>query len=305
MRDPSGGFNPARIIIVIVVLVLLGVLGFFGWHRLMQWHEDEISTMVEQERRKMAEQRGDTSEEVLKLLEESADRKQESEASEKRLEEVFGEPVFKEEKEEEECGQLESQVRSFFEYLEERRGIGSGDKGAHEIFEEMVGDLAETPPLVSAEARDLSNLLRNRAHFFRVLGKDRIELVLAMLRSEKDVLEHAMHNFYRYFVSEKCCEDYFGSCVPEKTLYEYAAFFLDTMSGQGYLMRRSGAVRTLTRYYSVLILDRAIEQGINRHGIDIRPSIEDVAANIDARSDLSFQRRYLNKLDRLMEKYEE
>ncbi|MFW6081431.1 MAG: hypothetical protein ACOC7W_05915, partial [Desulfosalsimonas sp.] len=178
------------------------------------------------------------------------------------------------------------------------------DKGAFEIFREMVEDLAETPPLVSGEARNLSSVLRNRAHFFRVLGKDRIELVIAVMRSEKDVLEHVMYNLYRYFVSEKCCEEYSGSCIPDETLYEYAAFFLDTLSGQGYLMRRHAELRTLSIYYSVLVLDRSAELGINRHGIDIRPRIEDAQSEVEASSGLRFKDRYLSRLQNLREKYE-
>ncbi|MCF8025060.1 MAG: hypothetical protein K9J79_04030 [Desulfobacteraceae bacterium] len=303
MRNPSGGSNPARIIIVIVALVLLGVLGFFGWHRLMQWHEKEVQTAVEGERQKMAEQRSDNREDIFKWLEENVERKRPQGASKERLEDVFGKPVFKEETEE--CGRLERQIRSFFNYLETARGIGSKEKGAYEIFNEMIEDLAKTPPLVSGESRNLATLFRNRAHFFRVLGKDRIKLVLAVLRSDSDVLEHAMYNFYRYFISQECCREYFGSCIPEKTLYEYAAFFLDTLSGQSYLMRREAAIRTLTRYYSVLMLDRAIKQGINRHGIDLRPYIAELTNNIENRTDLRFKRRYLNKLDRLKEKYGE
>ncbi|MFP4571976.1 MAG: hypothetical protein ACLFNW_03290, partial [Desulfobacterales bacterium] len=301
MRDPSGGSNPARIIIVVVALVLLGVLGYFGWHQFMQWHEDEVHTAVEQERNRIEEQQRDIRQEALKRREKSPEQKREEEVSRKRLEDVFGEPVFK--KEDEDCARLELQIRSFFDYLETNRGIGSDEKSAYEIFADMTEDLAETPPLVSGETRNLSNLLKNRAHFFRVLGKDRIKLVIAVLRSDKDVLEHAMHNFYRYFVLEKCCEDYFGSCIPEETLYEYAAFFLDTLSGQSYLMRRDAPIRTLVRYYSVLILDRSIEKGLNRYGIDVRDRIEEVADEINARNDLHFQKRYIKRLNTLREKY--
>ncbi|MFW6334551.1 MAG: hypothetical protein ACOC0W_04700 [Desulfosalsimonas sp.] len=301
MRDPSAGPNPAKITALTVALVLIAVLGYFGWHWFTQWHEDQVQTAVEQERARIQEQRPDTREEVLKWLEENARQQPRPKVSDKRLEDVFGDPVFG--GEDEECRRLERRVRSFFDYLEKERSIGSGEEKAHEIFRQMIRDLSESPPLVTAEERNLSNLLKNRAHFFRVLGKDRIKLIIAVLRSEKDVFEYAMDNFYRYFVSEKCCQDDSFSCIPDETLYEYAAFFLETLAGQSYLMRRDPAVRTLTRYYSVLVLDMAEQKGINRHGIDIRKCISDARQDVEARTDLRYQRRYLRRLESLAEKY--
>ncbi|MCF8110372.1 MAG: hypothetical protein K9J85_02680 [Desulfobacteraceae bacterium] len=303
MRDPSGGPNPARIIIVVVALVLLAVLGYFGWHRFMQWHEQEVRTAVDREKQKIEQQREEPGEDIFKSRKPKQPDKEkpEQEISGRRLEEVFGEPVFRDQ--DIDCAVLEQQIKSFFEYLEKSKGIGSGEKGAYEIFEEMINDLAMTPPLVSEETRNLSNLLKNRAHFFRVLGKERIKLVLAVLGFDTEVLEHAMDNFYNYFVAENCCEDYSGSCISDETLYEFAAFFLDTLSGQSYLMRRDAPIRALVYYYSVLVLDRAIEKGINSYGIDIRPRIEDAAGEIRDRNDLRFQRRYLETLDELREKY--
>ncbi|MFO7932345.1 MAG: hypothetical protein ACQETG_02455 [Thermodesulfobacteriota bacterium] len=304
MRDPSGGSNPARIIIVIVVLALIGVLGFFVWHRFMQWHEEQLSTAVEEERRQVKEELPDTREEIVRWLEENTElepRRQQPKVSKKRMEDVFGEPVLK--GEDRGCPRMERQLVSFFDYLDTKHDIGSEDKAAYEIFEEMIEDLAQTPPLVTGEARNLSNLLKNRAHFFRVLGKDRIELAIAVLRSDRDVLEHAMNNFYRYLVSEKCCKEYFGTCIPEETLYEYAAFFLDTLAGQGYLMRRDAGIRTLSLYYSLLVLDRAADQGINRHGIDIRPRIDDALNEVEATGGLRFKKRYISRLQDLKQKY--
>lgn len=302
MRDPYGRSNPARIIIVIVVLVMLGALGYFGWHRLMQWHEKEVDSAVEKEREKLESRQTETRKEVIEWLEKNVDRQKPEKISEKRLEDVFGKPVFKESQQE--CDRLEMRIRSFFDYLDRKRGLGSEEKSSYEVFSAMMDDLAENPPLVSGEVRNLSNLFNNRAHFFRVLGKERIEMVLSVLDAESDVLEHAMSNFYKYYVSEKCCELHFRSCIPEKTLYEYAAFFLDTLSGRSYLMRRDSSIRTLTRYYSVLVLDRAIQRGINQHGIDIRPHIEDALSDVRAiGSRLRFNRRYVEKLKQLRKKY--
>ncbi|MBS3732582.1 MAG: hypothetical protein KGY42_06715 [Desulfobacterales bacterium] len=307
MRDPSGRSNPARAIIIVVAVVMVAVLGFFGWQRIMQWHESQVQSAVEQAKREMAAQQPQTEEEVLDWLEKNVDRQRPPSVSEERMVEVFGEPVFTDRETKHDqlstCDQLERRIASFFDYLDRKKGIGADEKGTYEVFAEMMNDIAETPPLVSAEIRKLSSLLRNRSHFYRVLGKDRIGMLVSVLRAEDDVLEPAMANFYKYYVSEKCCENRRRDCIPDKTLYAYAAFFLDTLGGQSYLMRRDSMVRTLTRYYSVLILDRAIDQGINRHGLNIRPHIANVLNTVRGRNDLRLQRRYIAKLEQLRADY--
>lgn len=307
MRDPSGSSNPAKAIIIVVAVVMVAVLGFFGWQRIMQWHESQVQTAVEQAKREMAAQQPQTEEEVLSWLEENVARKQAPSVSEERMAEVFGEPVFTDKEAKHKalstCDRLDRRIASFFDYLDRKKGISADEKGTYEMFSEMMADIAETPPLVSAEIRNLSSLLRNRSHFYRVLGKDRIGMIVSVFRAEDDVLEPAMANFYKYYVSEKCCESGPRNCIPDETLYAYAAFFLDTLGGQSYLMRRDSMVRTLTRYYCVRILDRAVERGINRHGLDIRPYIDEVLKTVRSRNDLRLQRRYIAKLEQLRENY--
>ena len=62
-------------------------------------------------------------------------------------------------------------------------------------------------------------------------------------------------------------------------------------------------VRSLTRYYSVLILDRAIEAGINRYGIDIRAQLELALNDIKTQNSLLFQESYISRLQGLKVKY--
>ena len=86
-------------------------------------------------------------------------------------------------------------------------------------------------------------------------------------------------------------------------LYEYAGFFLNSVGGRSYLLRRDSRVRILTTYYCVLIVDRANQEEANRHGIDIRPHIDSVAEEIGNQRGLVFQKEYLDALADLQEKY--
>lgn len=311
MKDMYNKSSLPKITAAIVIVILLVVLGFFGWHRMMQWHESRLESAVEKEQEKFARERKQMEDTVLDWLGKKIEREKPGEISEERMREVFGEPVFSEQFRERTpasaCGRLERKITSFFSYLDRKRGADGGDnpeeKSTEEIFETAVSDLAGHPPLITGETRDLVSLMRNRAHFFRILGKERIALIVDILRSEEDVLEPAMADFYRYYVRESCCGPDSRKCIPDKILYEYAGFFLDTLSGRSYLMRRHPVLRTLVRYYSILILDRANEKGINRHGIDIRPHIELVLSEVKVQGGLLYQQRYVRRLVELEKDY--
>jgi len=86
-------------------------------------------------------------------------------------------------------------------------------------------------------------------------------------------------------------------------MYEYASFFLHTLGGRSYLMRRDSKVRLLTTYYCILVLDRANDSGMNPNGVDIRPLIASTAKDIRSQKGLIYQKSYLAELSRLADKY--
>ena len=93
-------------------------------------------------------------------------------------------------------------------------------------------------------------------------------------------------------------------CPSLETLYEYAGFFLNTLAGRSYLMRRNSRQRLLITYYSILILDKANEETVNRYGIDILPHLDFLASEINSQKDLVHKKHYLAKLGSLKEKYQ-
>jgi len=301
-----------KIVAVIVIVALLAVLGIFGWHRFMQWHEAEVELALQQQQEKQESRKHSEAQPTVEWVDEDFESGKSGEVSEERMREVFGDPVFTgnfaDDARPYSCSRLYGNIRAFFAYLDKNNkknaASGSGpEKSMKKIFEQTISDLVKKPPLINDETRDLVNLLRNQAHFFRALGKQRLELISGILESEQDVLEPAMADFYDYYVAQQCCRIRSGGCIPEESLYEYASFFLQTLSGKSYLMRRHPVVRTLVRYYSLLILDRANDKGLNRHGIDIRPHIELVLNDISGRDDLMLRQQYIQELRELMEKY--
>ena len=87
-------------------------------------------------------------------------------------------------------------------------------------------------------------------------------------------------------------------------MYEYAGFFLNTMGGRSYLFRRDSRSRLLVNYYSILLIDLANEQGINRHGIDIVQAIPMLTQEIESSNQLIYKENYLDQLYGLLERYQ-
>ena len=112
-----------------------------------------------------------------------------------------------------------------------------------------------------------------------------------------------MPAFYSFYTSDKCCEEDLQGCPTLKLFYEYAGFFLNTIAGRNYLLRRDSKIRILTIFYCVLILDTANQEKLNPYGIDIRPYIYLSMNDISNQKNLIHHKQYLTKLQSLKEKY--
>ena len=170
-------------------------------------------------------------------------------------------------------------------------------------FERLFKKLLDNPPVVARETDDLFTVLKNTAHFFRVIGRDNIQLIKAILDHEQDAVEEIAASLYGW-AELNSCESAVMQLrpVPER-LYDYAGFFLNTIGGRSYLFRRNSRSRLLVNYYSILMLDHANERGLNLYGIDIRPMIPVLMENISSSNQLKQQRLYLETLSRLQDKY--
>ena len=109
---------------------------------------------------------------------------------------------------------------------------------------------------------------------------------------------------FAWLISAESCEELMKGCPSLEVMYEYTGFFLNTLAGKSYLLRRDSKVRILTSYYCVLILDRANEENLNRHGIDIRSSIDFLLFDIISQRGFIYQKQYLTRLQALKKKYQ-
>jgi hypothetical protein len=203
------------------------------------------------------------------------------------------------------CGKVEAQVTSFFNYLDSRPYLVNRemDGGSARFLSESAALLMADPPVNIAEMKDLFRLVKNVTHFYRVLGKDRLSLAREIITSEERVLEPALAVFYARIVECGLPLPGDAQALNIERLYDYAGYFLNTLGGRSYLLRRESKVRMLTSYYAILLIDRANDEKFNRYGIDVRPYIDYLFYDISNQKGLTYRERYLTRLTALRDKY--
>ncbi len=140
-------------------------------------------------------------------------------------------------------------------------------------FSNLLQNLLDAPPVVTNETNDLFTILKNTAHFFRILGKENIIVLKGILDREKASFEDILKTFYTLTDYPEALRNEYGMTLSQDVLYDYAGFFLNTMGGRLYLFRRDSASRMTVSFYAIQVVDKAIKDGNNRHGINLLPAI--------------------------------
>ena len=289
------------------ILLVLGALGYGAYVQVWKWHEQAVKESVDKKGAAWQRESERLQKEIRELREELANRQEEATLPEEKLQEVFGEDAAGRvgERAESEREVTDRKVREFFAYLDGKDYIKAYrlEGGTGEAFRGIVERLAQHPPVVSAELKDPFLLIRNLAHFYRVMGKRDLGWVRDVMVNESEIAEPLGALFYEWALPEADGREATDGRPPLNTLYEYAAFLLNTVGGRSYLLRRDSKIRILTTYYCVLIVDRANEEQMNRHGIDIRPHIASVAEEIRHQRGLVYQKKYMDALEGLQKRY--
>jgi hypothetical protein len=152
---------------------------------------------------------------------------------------------------------------------------------------------------------DIFLLAKNVSHFYRTLGIKRLKVLKNIIENESDVLEPTMAVLYGWFTTCRKSDPIPEELPQLKTMYQYAGFFLSTLGGRSYLLRRESKLRMLVNYYSILILDIANDEKVNSVGFDIRNHIDLLFIDISNQKGLVYRDRYLNELEALKAKYQQ
>ena len=205
------------------------------------------------------------------------------------------------------CALLSGELQQFFSHIDNKQYIKTFNlnQPSLDYFNQLIIKLFANPPVVSRESDDLYSMLTNMAHFFRVIGRQNILLIKGILDRESSQVEDVAAQLYQWNIINHCAGGTFKMEVPIDKVYEYAGFFLNTMGGRSYLFRRNSRSRLLVHYYSILIIDRANKENLNRHGLDIQELIPKLILEIEATNQLIYKEDYVDTLHGLMERYQQ
>lgn len=291
---------------LVILFAVIG-LGLLGYYWINQWHNRELQQAREQEKVIYMQRIAQLESELEKLVKETESQSP-AMSDQSDMVNVFGaeKPLSAIQAETTDCKKITAQTAAFFQYLDSKSyliwpGINAR---AEDLFEDVVNQLAANPPTNVGEMDDLYTLVRNVTHFYRVLGKDRVNLVKEIFQSESAVLEPAMAVLFAWMTTCNAGKNGPMDNTQLKSFYQYACFFLNTLGGRGYLLRRDSKTRMMISYYALRIVDMANDAKINSYGIDIRPHIDYVFYDINNQKGLMYRQRYLAHLASLKNKYQ-
>ncbi len=295
-----------RTLATVAVVFALIVVGLVTYFMVNKWHRNQMAFGRQQAQNECLE--------VIRKMEADLDEIRSQLEAERQMRPgdevfptVFGTPAPGRDADvlPADCEKVDAQMLAFFNYLDSRSYLSARDidGGSAGFFRECAMRLMANPPVNIGEMQELFRLVKNVTHFYRVLGKDRLMLTKDILAAEEKVLEPAMAVFYARFA--ECDLPLSGEAQPLsiERLYDYAGFFLNTLGGRSYLLRRESKVRMLVSFYAILIVDRANDEKFNRYGIDVRPYIDYLFYDISNQKGLAYRERYLTRLTALRDKY--
>jgi hypothetical protein len=305
MLDQKGLGRMNRSIKILVTVLICGMVLFMGYTQINKWHQTGLERVMSQEKIACDEAIALLEADLASIKKELTQIKDTGEYEE-RLSEIFGEKSdYLSLGDDISCNDLSLQVRTFLNYMERQEYMGSykGRGGSQKLIGDVTKKLSQSTPMLSGEMEDLIRLIQNVTYLYRHLGKERVGIIKALLKNESDIIETVMAIFYEYMTSGDRCPDKIIQFPSLKNRYLYAGYFLNTLAGRSYLLRRDSKIRVLVSYYAVLTIDMANDETLNSYGIDIRPFIDHSYYEIGNHKGLIYRRPYMEKLAELRVKY--
>jgi hypothetical protein len=283
-----------------LMVIVLAIVGAVGWMIWRDSNESRIEAARNQEAEELRQRTIDLASRIIELEQELKAARQEP--SEEKAIEVYGSGQTTAGRETAANEEVERRVKAFFSYLDGRDYIRAYQLkgGVYQEYLAAIEALSLNPPKVSGETASLKQLRRNRSQFYRVLGKQRLQLLADILRHEPEILEPTLRVFYQWYTGPS---ERLKGRPTLTTMYAYASYLVDTFGGRSYLLRRDSRTRLLLVYYCILVLDQANDQKLNPYGVDIRPLIAATARDMLDQKGFSHQKEYIADLEWLARKY--
>ncbi len=286
---------------LIAVFVMIGC-GLVGYRWIKQWHGGKIDQVLQQEQTKCKQEISQLQAEV-NLLGTEMEKLRDKQPSAAELTEIFGpmEPTVPMPGKTVDCGRINSQAASFFQYIHNKAADIQPDLkiSYQDLTASIFKDLCDHPPINVGETEDIHRLISNATHFYRVLGKERLQFLIKITKSEADILEPALAVL---FARQTACDS--DSKPPQLScLYSHACFLLNSLGGRSYLLRREARLRILIQYYALLVVDLSNDVEQNFLGLDLRPHLNALVLDIQTQRGLMYREQYLAGLNALKVKY--
>ncbi|MDL2269616.1 hypothetical protein LJC71_07240 [Desulfosarcina sp. OttesenSCG-928-A07] len=284
----------SKTLIATLVISFLLVTGVVGYVLVNRWHENEMNRVQHETEQKYTQAVSKMEADMTELQEQ---RDEDPDGLSDQASASESETTL-------DCTKAEAEVSAFFAHLDTQPYIKAQDLkgGSAEFFNTCASLLLKNPPTNVAEMSDLDRLTKNVAHFYRILGSQ-VLLAREILVSESKAIEPAMASFYTHLVECKQTITGKGKPLPLEGLYDYAAYFLNTLGGRSYLMRQDSRISTLITYYAILVVDLANDEHLNPYGLDLRPHISTLSRSLSTQTGLVYRDRYQSKLTALKDKY--
>lgn len=286
---PQKTYKNVVALAVIIILIIIG--GIYG----KKWHDSKVKTALETEK-DSADHKIHVLQEEISDLKREIELKNDSILPAEKMDAVFTS------KNETPCTELNQNMDRFFQYLDSTVFQETAEPTSRKLFYAVSDALNNNQPHVSDVSAEVLTLLRSMSHFYRILGKEKLLAIKAIL-SDEDMLEPAMKTFYDGFVQNPDCLNKKKSRPEFQTLYNYACFFQNTLAGKSYLLRRSSKIRVLTTYYALQIIDKANDDDMNIYGVDIRPALKLLKDDITNHRSILYKKEYLEQLKMIEDKY--
>lgn len=294
-----------RSIKVLITVLIAAMVLFMVFTQIRKWHQAGIERVSFEEKAACDGEIAVLKADLESIKNELAQLK-DTEEYERRVSDIFGEKTdYFSFGGGDDCNELTLQVKTFLKYMEQQDYMGSykGIGGGQKLISDVTKSLTRSTPMLSGELEDLIRLIQNVTHLYRNLGKERVNILKSLLKSESDIIETVMAIFYVYMTSGDRCPDKIIQLPSLETQYRYAGYFLNTLAGRSYLLRRDSKIRVLVSYYAVLTIDLANDEMLNTYGIDIRPFVDHSFYEISNQKGLIYRGPYLERLAGLRAKY--
>jgi hypothetical protein len=296
-------------IILIIVIIAGGALLFYGGYKLAQ---KQIAIQRLEDQKKFTQKETDLSETITSLadqvdsLNEIIKKNKERNYPDDKVSTVFNGTLNQEiilNQQGFDCLENEKQLLALVQYIDSKKYAEEYqiEDGAFGLFVSSLIRLTKNRPKVADERDGALSFIRNISYLYRILGKKRLLCFRKIMTEEPEIIETTFILFYKWMKYGESCDNSFMTPPTFSIMYDYACYFLSTIGGQSYLIRRDSTTRILMTYYSTLIVHQANLTQQNRYGLDIKPFVKKLKEEITQFHALAFRDIYSANLAKIPE----